>query len=149
MPPRKLAKSTPIPRLLKIDGEQEPEEVEVFDPPKTLNKVGKAKWIEFSSILATEKRMSKQFIPALTHLCEICEQYDQINREIGTGKLLVDTSYGPKANPLVFMRTQVAGQIRQMMCDFGLTPHSAKAAGSTGKVGKSSVAKRDRSTKPA
>lgn len=107
--------------------------------PVILKDHGKRKWFELCGLILGRKILSPDFYPALENICRAYDRLldieGQIEREgaviykrvkIGPGK--EDWGTVPdKAHPLQREWTSLWGAIRAGLCDFGLTPASARA----------------------
>lgn len=105
---------------------------ELPEPPDSLKETGRQKWVQFGLSLQARNMLSEHYLPSLEHLCRLHDQLAQIEEEMSDGNggsiLMVQSSWGPKLNPLVAIRNTTMLLIRTMLTDFGMTPTSTRGA---------------------
>jgi P27 family predicted phage terminase small subunit len=97
--------------------------------PESLGKVGREAW---ERIFGASWVLPGYDVAAVTRLCEMYEDRETMRQSLRKHGWMVWTAAGaPRANPLIGHMGKLDNEIRQLECEFGLTPAARSRLGYT------------------
>ena len=99
---------------------------ELPDPPKYLNKIGKAEYYSAANELQHLGILNNvNFNLFVAYCTQVAVYFDAIERLHESGSVIVDASENPKVNPFMRVANDSLANMIRIACEFGITPASA------------------------
>lgn len=119
----RLLQGNPGKRPLNLD-EPKYQPVTETEPPEILNEHGKETWRRMVSMMGKCGVLTQADLETLTVYCQSYGEWYALAAEAKGAAPIIETEYGPKANPIFRMLNAAADKLRKLAVEFGLTPCS-------------------------
>lgn len=112
--------------------------VDSFAVPAHLGEHGRDLFLWCCGELASQKRLTTDCLPALTHAAECLDIIRQSDKEIRAFGICVETERGMARNPAVVTRSTHTAEMLKWFMQLGLTPASRAKVKMVSRVGEQS-----------